>query len=540
MEGLVTRSWSCNVVGMQALSRIGPLGVASGLALVIALTALAAPGDLDPTFGANGRVVLSPAIEAYADAAAVQPDGKIVLAGLVDDQEPPPPPPPAPYALRASNADFLAVRLNADGSLDPSFAGGSVRTPIDLANNGYDRAWAVAVGPGGTVVLGGDAAAPAGTRDFAFVRHTSAGALDTSFSGNGIQTVNVGSFDSIADLAVQPDGKVVAVGRAGAGFTVVRLLADGALDPTFGSGGIVDTPIGNPSLADEASAVALLADGRILVAGTADYDYPYPTDFALVRYLPTGQLDQSFGLSGVVVTETPGEQIARALAPTPSGGIVVAGYGDRAFRLARYRPNGALDSTFGTGGIVSTSIGTLYSDPRAVLVQADGKVIAGGTTRDAFPSMWDELAAARYDVDGTLDTSFGNGGTRRFDALAGHDDGRALVVQPGAGSGRSTDRLIQVGRGSDGDGEADHVLAIGIELGPLAPPPPPIVRCRVPRVVHLRLAKARSKIRRALCSVGRIRRVRARRFRGIVVRQSPRAGRQLRRGGPVHLVVGRR
>ncbi len=525
---------------MQALSRIGPLGVALAIALVLALSALAAPGDLDPSFGVNGRVILSPGIESYATAATVQADGKLLLAGLVDDQEPPPPPPPAPQGLRASNGDFLAARLNADGSLDPSFgAGGVVRTPIDLGNSRFDIARAVAAGPGGTVVLGGDAVTPEGSFDLALVRYTSAGALDPTFSGDGIQTVDVGTFDSISGVAVQPDGKVVATGRGGAGFVVVRLRADGSLDATFGSGGIVDTPIGDPALRDEASAVRLLGDGRILVAGTADYDYPFPADFALVRYLPNGQLDQSFGLDGIVVTPKTGEQVARALALTASGAIVVAGTGDRAFRLARYLPTGALDSTFGRAGIVSTRIGTLYADAHAVWVQADGKVIAGGTTRDGPPGLYDELAVARYNVDGSLDTSFGEGGKRRFDLLAGHDSGEALVVQPGAGSGRSTDRLVQVGRGSDGDGHADHVLAIGIELGPLAPPPPPI-RCRVPQVVHRRLASARSKIKKAHCAVGRIRRVRASRFPGIVVAQSPRAGRVLRRGARVNLVVGRR
>jgi uncharacterized delta-60 repeat protein len=537
MLALALRIGSCNVGCMQGLLRIGPLGVAAAFALVLALAALAAPGDLDPAFGTNGRVILSPGVSSFATAAAVQPDGKILLGGAVNDFEPPPPPPPAPGALRASSSDFLAVRLNADGSLDTSFGGGAVRTPIDLANSNYDVAWAVAAGPDGTVVSAGDAAASGGTRDFAFVRYTSAGALDTSFSEDGIQTLDVALFDSVAAVAVQPDRKIVAAGRGGTGFTVVRLRADGSLDPTFGSGGIVNTPIGDPALQDEASALTLLGDGRILVAGTADYEYPYPTDFAVARYLPDGRLDQSFGLDGIVVTETRGDQIAGALALTPTGGIVVAGSGDRAFKIARYRPGGALDSTFGTGGIVSTQIGSLYSDASAVSVQADGKVVAGGTTRDQFPAVWDEMAVARYNVDGSLDSSFGQGGTRRFDLLAGHDLGWALAVQPGAVTGRSTDRLILAGRGSDGDGLAEHVAAIGIELGPLAPPP---VRCLVPRVIHLRLAAARSRIKDGHCRVGRIRRVRAPRFRGRVIAQSPRAGKRLTRGARVNLVLGRR
>ncbi len=267
----------------------------------------------------------------FATAAAVQPDGKILLGGAVNDHEPPPPPPPAPGAVRASSSDFLAVRLNADGSLDPSFAGGAVRTPIDLANSSYDVAWAVAAGPDGTVVLGGDAASSGGTRDFAFVRYTSSGALDTSFSGDGIQTLDVALFDSVAAVAVQPDRKIVAAGRGGTGFTVVRLRADGSLDPTFGSGGIVNTPIGDPALQDEASALALLGDGRILVAGTADYEYPFPTDFALARYLPDGRLDQSFGLDGIVVTQDAG----RAVRPCARS------HADRRHRRCRLRRSGA-------------------------------------------------------------------------------------------------------------------------------------------------------------------------------------------------------
>jgi len=525
----------------RVLRRLGPLGVAAAFALVLAFAALAAPGDLDPTFGTGGRVILSPGVESYATAAANQPDGKLLLAGLVDDREPPPPPPPAPNALRIPSGDFLAVRLNANGSPDSSFgAGGFVRTPVDLGPSGYDVARAVATGPGGTVVLAGDAGTAFGSLDLAFVRYTSTGALDSSFSDDGIQTVDVGTFDSVAGVAVQTDGKVVAAGRGEAGFTLVRLRADGSLDPTFGSGGIVDTPIGDPSVRDEASAVTLLGDGRILVAGTADYDYRAQTDFALVRYLPSGELDPSFGSGGIVVTPSAGDDVAGGMALTPSGAIIVAGYGGGgAFRLVRYLRSGALDPGFGRAGIVTTQIGTLYADARAVWVQADGRVIAGGTTRDRPPAVWDEMAVVRYNADGSPDTSFGQGGRQTFDLLAGHDLGWALVVQPGAVTGRSTDRLVLAGRASDGDGLADHVAAVGIELGPLTQPPPP-TRCRVPRVVHKRLATARSRIRRANCSVGRIRRVRARRFRGRVVAQSPRPGRVLRQGARVNLVVGRR
>ena len=338
-------------------------------------------------------------------------------------------------------------------------------------------------------------------------------------------------------VAVQSDGKVVAAGRGGTGFTVVRLRADGSLDPTFGSGGIVDTPIRDPSTRDEASAIAVLGDGRILVAGTADYSYGPQLDFALARYLPNGALDPSFGSGGIVVTPT-----AKRRRRQRDGS-----HAERRNRRCRVRrgravqaralsAHGSPRSKFRQCGHRHDADRTLYADARAVWVQADGKVIAGGTTRDRFPAVWDEMAVARYNVDGTLDTSFGVGGKRAFDLLAGHDLGWALVVQPGVG-------------GRDGSSRSGRTRLRRR-------------RARGPRRGHRHRARAASRRRRfdagyrasstcawrqpgrgsrtGHCRVGRIRRVRAPRFRGLVIGQSPRAGRRLARGARVNLVVGRR
>jgi uncharacterized delta-60 repeat protein len=311
---------------MAALMRFGPLSLVGVLALGIVAGAVAAPGDLDPTFGTGGRVGLSPYVESVGVAAVLQPDGKILLAGWADDVAPPPPPPPAPFGLQASNADFLAVRLTPNGSLDLPFGrDGTVRTPIDLGNSTGDFAWAVAPGPDGTVVLAGNAGTQGGSLDFAFVRYTSTGALDSSFSGDGVQTVDDGTFDYIRGVAVQPDGKIVAVGRgSGDGIAVIRLLANGARDTSFGNGGIVNTVIGDPTIQDEATAV-LLVEGTIVVAGVADWQNPTRTAFAVVRYLSNGQLDRSFGAGGISVGRPSYDQRAAALATAPGGKIVVAG-----------------------------------------------------------------------------------------------------------------------------------------------------------------------------------------------------------------------
>ena len=186
---------------------------------VLALTAVAgsAPtnaGDLDTTFGNNGVALAS--ISTYgaeAHAVVVQPDDKIVLAGWTRPPPPPPlpplspPKPPSAPAGEIGNKDFLALRLNADGSPDTGFGtDGFVRTPIDFVPGAANWANAVALGPDGSIVLAGSALDDLFTSDFAFVRYTSAGELDSTFSGDGIQTLDVG--DEAFGVAVQPsDGK---------------------------------------------------------------------------------------------------------------------------------------------------------------------------------------------------------------------------------------------------------------------------------------------------------------------------------------------
>ena len=144
---------------MSPSRRLGPVATASALALGVAAAAVAGSGGLDPTFGVNGRVSLSPFVESYASSIAVQPDGKLVLAGTADDEAPPPPPPPAPEGLRLSNPDFLAVRLMPNGSFDQTFgAGGAVRTPVVAGAQPWEGARAVAVGADGSIVAAGFAA----------------------------------------------------------------------------------------------------------------------------------------------------------------------------------------------------------------------------------------------------------------------------------------------------------------------------------------------------------------------------------------------
>lgn len=522
------------------------IGLAAITACMLATVALAgdaprAPGDLDSTFGTGGRVGIAFAgSDAQAYAAAVQADGKILLAGDVSEQPPPPPAPPPgpplPTRPAADQGDFLAIRLTQNGTLDPSFgSGGIVRTPINISPDGADRLFGAALTPDGKLVVAGTSYGQNG-EELSVVRYTEAGSLDTSFCGSGICTYGA-QYGSGYAVAVQPDGKIVCAGEllATGGISVVRLLPNGDPDPSFGSAGVVHTLLGEPSDQDWGKAVLLQGDGRIVVGATADLHNS--VDFSVVRYLSDGQLDPSFGNHGVVVTPAPNQQWTEAAALLPTGKIVVTGDSSYSgtsheFRLARYNADGSLDAGFGRGGIVTTRFHANVIST-ALSVGADGRVIAGGLDASTADIKY---ALARYNDDGSLDSGFGDGGTRTYDILGGADYGWALAIQ----QVDSSERLVQAGSSYDG---ANYVVsAARLQLGPPAPQPPPFVPpCVVPHVVGKPLPKARMRIRKAHCRVGRVRYKRAPlKKRGRVLSQKPRPGRRLANGARVSLVVGRR
>jgi uncharacterized delta-60 repeat protein len=338
------------------------------------------------------------------------------------------------------------------------------------------------------------------------------------------------------------------------------MLSGGELDPSFGGGGIVQTSLGLVGGRDQYVDVTELPDGRILATGTADL-YEASSDFAVVRYLTNGELDPAFGNGGIAIAPGPDVDDAHASLVLPDGKIVVAGdtmYQPNSyeFQLVRFLPNGVLDTSFGGDGIVTTRFDG-YSSATALGVQADGKIIAGGWTQ---PGDWQsKFALARYNVDGTLDTTFGDGGTRTYDISSASDYAEALGIQRLGKGGPSRERVVEAGESWEWATRAP-VAAIGVRLDgtggppppappppppppPPAPPPPPVspppVICHVPRVVGLRLSRAKTKIRRRNCGVGRVRRARSGKRVGVVLSQAPRAGRRMPRGGLVRLTVSR-
>jgi uncharacterized delta-60 repeat protein len=342
------------------------------------------------------------------------------------------------------------------GNLDPTFGtGGIVRT--DFAGN-IDQANAVAVQPNGQIVAAGSSFSNSKTvEDFIVARYNANGSLDKRFGKNGkITTDFFRNVDSISAIAIQPDGRIVVAGFAqlpGDGgnprvFALARYRSDGSPDPGFGNGGALTTSFGGNFAA--ASAVMLQPDGKIVVAGTVDFNPDVPgsgLDFALARYNASGTLDASFGKGGKVVFDFFGSfDQANAAVLQPDGKIIVVGSAsydslnqDIGFALARFNTDGSTDFGFGAGGKQITDFFGAGAQANGVVLQPDGKFVVAGTASDsATRPVASDIALARYNSDGTLDAGFGIAGetaipfpdsaTEQGHALALSPDGKIIVV----------------------------------------------------------------------------------------------------------------
>ena len=397
------------------------------------LVALAAAGDLDPTFGTGGKVTTDFGGDDAAFAVALQNDGKVVVAGFA--------------ILPGSEWRFAVGRYDANGALDSTFgAGGKVTTDLGGAN----LAHSVAIQSDGKIVAAGDSAG-----GFALARYTINGSLDSTFGSGGKVTTPFGFTAAGRSVAIQSDGKIVVAGLVGISaidVAVARYDVDGSLDSTFGTGGKVTTDFGANDIGD---SVAIQNDGKIVVAGytTSGLADSGTGDFIVARYETDGSLDTTFGTGGKVTTDFGGGEEARSVSIQSNGRIVVAGNSDAAgggtgsdFALARYNTDGSLDTTFGTGGKVTTDFAGAETGYE-VAAQSDGRIAMAGHTSSPAGS---DFAVARYNSDGSLDTTFGTGGKVTTD-FGDVEPGLALVVQ--------SDRKIIVAGLTEGGGDRDFAAA---------------------------------------------------------------------------------
>jgi uncharacterized delta-60 repeat protein len=423
------RRWGASGTGAR---RRQAWSLLAGLLLALApVAASAAPGDLDITFGVGGVVTTNfGGTYDWAYATALQPDGKIVAAGVSNAK---------------GTYDFALARYRPDHTLDPSFGDGGIVT-TDFGQS-YDWAYSLVLQPDGKMVVGG-VSDVGGSKGFALARYRTDGRLDRSFGHDGLLDERLPSLstDVIHGLALQPDGRIVAAGvtfedrvtlQPQGDFMLSRYLPDGQTDPSFGVGGMVKTDFEGGSY-DEPYAVVLQRDGRIVVAG---YTTNAPSreilfgadNLAVARYTNNGLLDETFGRRGKAVLDAGSlDEEFRSVALAADGKIVAAGFtnGERRgdMLVARFTRDGILDQGFGLHqGYTVTDFGSRSERLSSLVIQPDGRIVAGGQVALAEGT---DFAVVRYDSEGRLDPSFGRGGLAMADFRGREDRVQAVALQP--------------------------------------------------------------------------------------------------------------
>lgn len=393
-----------------------------------AVVTAAAPGRMDSTFGVVTTALDDLDVQTRIARIATQPDGKLVVAGSRGARVP---------SGQYYEKDFWLARFNADGTPDVTFGqGGEVITEAPESSQ-PSQIVDVVILSDGKILAGGWAgtnSAGYATADLALARYHADGTLDTTFGSGGIVTQDFAGRNDGQQVYLLPqsDGRVVAVSRSetadGYRLVLVRYLADGTVDGSFGSGGYTFADLGPLLLLVTGAGVQ--PDGGIVVITTQQSG----STFQFRRFHTNGVADATFGSGGVVTTYPTSFQGSYRALVHRDGRIVIPGSvlngTTRHLAVSQFNPDGTPDSSFGGDGVATADFGRNSEGYAAIAVQPDGKVIAGGITWTLSPSN-QMFGLARFNADGSIDTTFGTNGTVTTDVAVGtHDRPMDIAVQP--------------------------------------------------------------------------------------------------------------
>jgi uncharacterized delta-60 repeat protein len=418
-------------------------------------------GTLDLMFGTNGRVKSSMSIGStfdFSQAVVIQPDGKIIVAGVSISSD--------PFFLNTSKIGLIRYQIN--GKIDSTFGtNGRVLTSFSV-DNLITNSTSMALQTDGKIVVGG---AVSGNPDLSglVLRYTTNGVLDTTFNRNGgvVIRFGAGGIDQIQSLIIQSDGKILVAGASDSrsfpteqGFyriALARLNPNGGLDSTFNATGKVITRL-SVTKNNIARSIAVQSDNKIVICGNESINeltLNFQIDRLIVRYNSNGLIDTTFGSKGII-QEKNGQ--AKRVEILSNGKILVGGSeGLNSFALFRYNVNGAVDASFGNNGKSVAILGNKTNEMTDMLVQKDGKIVLSGTTSDSVSNILD-FALVRFLDNGTLDNFFGTNGKVRISTFTSQQQNVKMAIQ-------NDSKLVIAGATDNSFGLAYAVLRFNNRLG---------------------------------------------------------------------------
>ncbi len=405
------------------------------LSFAIFVIASAQPGTIDKTFGNRGTIIDSSVKNITELAIAVTKEGRILIGTA------------GPY--KGLSNTFKVEAYLPNGSPDLSF--GEEGSAYAVFPGKLDRSYtaginAITLLPDGRILVAGGLEVTGNPDDLAFARFTPDGKVDSSFGTNGVASTSFGSlFEFFLSVAVQPDGKIVTAGVEsikinGGGFgdyeyqfAVARFLPDGSKDIAFGDSGLIVSP--DPHQYGGARAVVIQKDGKIVAAGTSHISSA-EVNFHIERYNEDGSYDKSFGVNGKVDQKINSASVSflSDIALQEDGKLVATGrtsvtaISDPLLTTVRYNVNGSIDQSFGQGGVAVNAFNQ-YSEGARVFITGEkqDKIVALGSASPDGAGY--DFALVGYNMDGTLDAGFGSRGTQLTD-LGGTDAVTSGLIQP--------------------------------------------------------------------------------------------------------------